>query len=89
MKDHLAETRRIIGELLSITDSESMYLDADIKSDLGADSLDTVEMVMAFEEEYGTEFPDGEVEKLRTINEIATYLEGKFPSENAQAKLPR
>jgi acyl carrier protein len=43
--------------------------------DLGADSLDTVELVMAFEEEFGVEVPDEEAEKLQTVGDVVKYIE--------------
>ncbi len=47
---------------------------ADIYEDLGADSLDAVELIMALEEKYGVEITDGEFEKLRTVGELKIYL---------------
>jgi len=44
-------------------------------NDLGADSLDTVELVMAFEEEFGVEVPDEEAEKLQTVGDVVKYIE--------------
>ena len=49
--------------------------------DLGADSLDTVELIMAFEEEFGIVIPDEEAEKLLTVKELTTYLEGQLSSQ--------
>jgi acyl carrier protein len=43
--------------------------------DLGADSLDTVELVMAFEEEFGAEIPDEDAEKLQTVGDVVKYIE--------------
>ncbi|MBP7275148.1 MAG: acyl carrier protein [Kiritimatiellae bacterium] len=45
--------------------------------DLGADSLDTVELVMAFEEEFGAEIPDEDAEKLTSVGQVIEYLKGK------------
>ena len=45
--------------------------------DLGADSLDTVELVMAFEEEFNVEVPDEEAEKLQTVGDVVKYIEDK------------
>ncbi|MEK0447327.1 MAG: Acyl carrier protein, partial [Verrucomicrobiota bacterium] len=44
---------------------------------LGADSLDTVELVMAFEDEFGVEVPDEDAEKLQTVNDVVKYIEEK------------
>ncbi len=51
--------------------------EANLLDDLGADSLDVVELVMALEEEFGIEVPDEDVEGIRTIGDIVTYLENK------------
>ncbi len=45
--------------------------------DLGADSLDTVELVMAFEEEFGAEIPDEDAEKLQTVGDVVKYIEDR------------
>ena len=55
-------------ELEKVTD------DASFVEDLGADSLDTVELVMAFEEEFGLDIPDEEAEKMRTVGDAVRYL---------------
>jgi acyl carrier protein len=52
-------------------------VDQDIYTDIGADSLDAVELVMALEEEFGLEIPDEEIEKCRTVQDIITFLESK------------
>ena len=49
--------------------------------DLGADSLDTVELVMALEEEYGVEIPDEDAEKLASVGDAIKYIEGKITSK--------
>ena len=49
--------------------------EASFMGDLGADSLDTVELVMAFEEEFGTEIPDDEAEKIATVQDAVDYIE--------------
>ena len=53
--------------------NESSFID-----DLGADSLDTVELVMAFEEEFDTEIPDEDAQKMRTISDVIGYLNDKL-----------
>ena len=53
---------------------EQITPQARISEDLGADSLDTVELVMAFEEEYGIEIPDEKAEALRTVGDVIKYL---------------
>ena len=58
-------------EELKVTD-EANFID-----DLGADSLDTVELVMAFEEEFGSEISDSEAEKILTVGDAIKFIEGK------------
>ena len=55
-------------------DADSVTPDAHFIDDLGADSLDTVELVMAFEEEFDIEIPDEDAEKLETVNDAIDYL---------------
>ncbi|MCF7811310.1 acyl carrier protein [bacterium] len=66
--------REIIVEQLGV-DAAAVTTDASFTDDLGADSLDTVELVMAFEEEFGIEIPDDEAEKIQTVNHAVKYLE--------------
>jgi acyl carrier protein len=68
--------KEIIVENLGV-DSEKVTSDASFVEDLGADSLDTVELVMAFEEEFDIEIPDEDAEKLTTVGEATTYLKNK------------
>ena len=63
----------LIAENLDI-DREKVALDASFQDDLGADSLDTVELVMAFEEEFDIEIPDEEAEKIRTVQDAINYV---------------
>ena len=57
-------------------DEEEVTPDASFVDDLGADSLDTVELVMAFEEEFGIEIPDEDAEKITRVKEAIEYIEG-------------
>jgi acyl carrier protein len=66
----------IIVEQLGVT-AEQVAPDAKFIEDLGADSLDTVELVMALEEEFGQEIPDEEAEKLQTVGDVIKYIEDK------------
>ncbi len=68
--------KEIIVEQLGV-DAAEVTEDASFIDDLGADSLDTVELVMAFEEEFEMEIPDEEAEKLQTVGDALTYLRSK------------
>jgi acyl carrier protein len=68
--------KKIIVEQLGVEESE-VTPDASFVDDLGADSLDTVELVMAFEEEFGIEIPDQDAEKIKTVGEVIEYLKTK------------
>ena len=70
------KVKKIVADHLGIEEEkikdESSFID-----DLGADSLDTVELVMAFEEEFGSEISDSEAEKILTINDAVKFIESK------------
>ena len=66
--------RDIIVNQLGVN-AEQVVSEAKFMEDLGADSLDTVELVMALEEEFGTEIPDEEAEKLQTVGDAVSYIE--------------
>jgi acyl carrier protein len=66
----------IIVEQLSV-DPEKVKAEASFIDDLGADSLDIVELVMAMEEEFDIEIPDEDAEKLKTVQDVTKYLESK------------
>ena len=68
------KVKGIIVEQLSV-DEEEVTSDASFVDDLGADSLDTVELVMAFEEEFGLEIPDEDAEKITRVKEAVEYIE--------------
>ncbi len=70
------KVRDIIVEQLGVN-PEQVTPEASFIEDLGADSLDTVELVMAFEEEFGAEIPDEEAEKLTTVGAVINYLKEK------------
>jgi acyl carrier protein len=69
----------IIVEELGV-EREKVENDASFMEDLGADSLDTVELVMAFEKEFDVDIPDEEAEKLRTVGDALKYLHDKMES---------
>lgn len=70
----MEKVKKIIAEQLGVDESEitneSHFID-----DLGADSLDTVELVMALEEEFGIEIPDEDAEKIQTVGDVQKYIE--------------
>jgi acyl carrier protein len=68
------KVKSIIVEQLGVDEAE-VTLEASFTDDLGADSLDIVELVMAFEEEFGIEIPDEEAEKIGNVREAVTYIE--------------
>jgi len=72
--------KEIIVEQLGV-DASEVTAEASFIDDLGADSLDTVELVMAFEEEFGLEIPDEEAEKLTTVGDALNYVHQKLGKE--------
>ena len=87
MSDIADRVREIIAEQL-MADLEEVTDDATFVDDLGADSLDTVELIMEFEDEFGIEIPDEDAEKIQTVGEAIAYIErlvaekeGEKPSE--------
>ena len=76
MSDNSIEekVRSIIVEQLGV-ESDKVTADAKFIEDLGADSLDTVELVMAFEENFAIEVPDEEAEKLQSVADVVAYIE--------------
>ena len=69
--------KKIIIDQLGVDESE-VTMEASFVDDLGADSLDTVELVMALEEEFGIEIPDEDAEKLITVGDAVKYIEMKL-----------
>lgn len=76
MENIEARVKKIVAEQLGVNEAdiknESSFVD-----DLGADSLDTVELVMALEDEFETEIPDEEAEKITRVKEAIEYIEGR------------
>ncbi|GAB4247802.1 MAG: acyl carrier protein [Candidatus Methylacidiphilales bacterium] len=72
--------KQIIIENLSVN-AEQVTPDAKFIEDLGADSLDVVELVMAFEEQFDVEVPDEDAEKLLTVGDVVKYIEDKEGSK--------
>lgn len=72
--------KKIVVEQLGVKEDE-VTNDASFVDDLGADSLDTVELVMALEEEFGIEIPDEEAEKITTIQQAVDYIKANSDNE--------
>lgn len=77
MSDMVEKVKDIIVEELGV-EREKLTDGASFMEDLGADSLDTVELVMAFEKEFDIDIPDEEAEKLRTVGDALKYLQDKM-----------
>ena len=77
MSDVLERVRKVVVDQLSV-DAALVTEEASFTGDLGADSLDTVELVMAFEEEFGTDIPDEEAEKIATVQDAVNYIEANL-----------
>ena len=74
MSDVIDRVKKIVVERLEV-DAEKVNEKASFIDDLGADSLDLVELVMAFEEEFGIEIPDEDAEKITRVKEAIEYIE--------------
>lgn len=70
----LERVKAVIVDQLGVDESQ-VTLEASFVDDLGADSLDTVELIMAFEEEFGIEIPDEDAEKIKTVKDVIDYVE--------------
>ena len=70
----LDKVKEIIVEQLGV-ETDQIKPESNFVDDLGADSLDTVELIMSFEEEFGVEIPDTEAEKIKTVQDVINYIE--------------
>ena len=75
------KVKSIIGEQLGV-EADEVTSEASFTEDLGADSLDIVELVMAFEEEFGIEIPDEDAEKIGRVKEAVSYIEKHAAEKN-------
>ena len=75
-KDISNKIKKMVSDHLGIEETKVVD-EANFIDDLGADSLDTVELVMAFEEEFGSEISDGEAEKILTVADAIKFIESK------------
>ncbi|MGN0578439.1 MAG: acyl carrier protein [Ruminiclostridium sp.] len=70
------KVKNIIVDQLDV-DEEKVTMNANIQDDLGADSLDIVDLVMSFEDEFDLEIPDDQVENIKTVGDVVKYIEDK------------
>ena len=75
-KDVSSKVKKMVADHLGIEETK-VSEEANFIDDLGADSLDTVELVMAFEEEFGSEISDSEAEKILTVGDAIKFIESK------------
>lgn len=73
MSDVVKRVKEIVAEQLSVEEAQ-VVAEASFMDDLGADSLDTVELVMALEEEFDIEIPDEDAEKIQTVQDAIDYI---------------
>lgn len=73
--------REILSDSLDL-DPEQITLESSLTEDLGADSLDVVDLVMSIEDEFGVEFPDDAVEQVKTVGDVVDYIEAHADSED-------
>lgn len=76
MSDVAARVKAIIVDKLGVEETE-VTPEASFTNDLGADSLDTVELIMEFEKEFGLSIPDDQAEKISTVGDAITFIEAK------------
>jgi len=77
MAEIAGQVKAIIADKLGVEESQ-VTNEANFQTDLGADSLDTVEMIMEFEKEFEIEIPDEDTQKIATVGDAIAYVEGKL-----------
>ena len=75
--DIFEKVKDLIADQLDVDDKESITEASSITDDLGADSLDVVDLVMALEDEFSVEIPEDQVENIKTVGDIVKYIEDK------------
>lgn len=83
MSDVANRVKEIIAEQLMV-DLEEITEDSTFVDDLGADSLDRVELIMEFEEEFGIDIPDADAEKIQTVGEAIAYIERRLAEKSKE-----
>lgn len=74
MEPIFERVKEVIGEQLGIEDLETITMETTFIDDLGADSLDVVELIMALEEEFDMEIPEAEAEKISSVGDVVEYI---------------
>ncbi len=82
MSKHFEKVQKVTAEQLGLNESE-IKLESSFVNDLGADSLDTVELLMALEDEFGIEIPDDDAEKMTTVQDVTNWLDANVPASIA------
>ncbi len=80
MMDIYSRVKKIIAERLSVSEDE-IRMDSSFLDDLGADSLDIVELIMAFEEEFDLKIPDDDAEKIETVKDVVDYIQSHIGND--------
>lgn len=75
--DIFEKVKDLIADQLDVDDKDSIAMESVITDDLGADSLDVVDLVMALEDEFSVEIPEDQVENIKTVGDIVKYIEDK------------
>lgn len=75
MEATLERVKEVIGEQLGIEDLDTIAMETTFIDELGADSLDIVELIMALEEEFDMEIPEAEAEKITSVGDVVEYIE--------------
>ena len=71
------KVKALIAEQLDVSDADSITENSSITDDLGADSLDVVDLVMALEDEFSVDIPEDQVENIKTVGDIVKFIEDK------------
>lgn len=75
--DIFEKVKDLIADQLDVDDKDGIAMESSITDDLGADSLDVVDLVMALEDEFNVEIPEDQVENIKTVGDIVKYIEDK------------